>query len=105
MSYTSRFRLPLCVAGCIFAVAAQESTRPQLTARELFYSAASAPAPAAKAPPQAAPQAPPKAPAQAAPKKAASAPAQTATGDQQPPRKMTPPHIVVGRIPIEIGRA
>jgi hypothetical protein len=93
MSYTSRFTLPLCVAGCILAVAAQEAPKPQLTARELFYSTASAPAPAAKAPPKTAAKAPPK--------KATSAPAQAATGNQRPSPVMTPPHIVVGRLPLD----
>jgi hypothetical protein len=95
MSYTLRFTLPLCVAGCILAVAAQEAPKPQLTARELFYSAASEAAPAAKAPPKIAAKAPPK--------KATSAPAQTATGDQPPPHMMTPPHVVVG--PVLLGGA
>src|ERR1039458_1192012 len=92
MSYTSRFTLPLCVAGCILAVAAQEAPKPQLTARELFYSAASEPAPAAKAPK--------KATAKAPPKKAPSAPAQTAPGDQPPPRGTTPQHDSAGRVPL-----
>src|ERR1035441_5695869 len=93
MSYTLRFTLPFCVAGCIFAVAAQEAPKPQLTARELFYSAASQPAPAAKAPPKTAAKAPPR--------KDTPAPAQTATGNQPGPGVMTPPHIVMGRVPLE----
>ena len=95
MSYTSRFTLPLCVTGCILAVAAQEAPKPQLTARELFYSAASAPAPAPAA------KAPPKTAAKAPPKKATSAPAQAATGNQRSSPVMTPPHIVVGRLPLD----
>jgi hypothetical protein len=95
MSYTSRFTLPLCVAGCILTVAAQEAPKPQLTARELFYSAASepAPAPAAKAPSKPAAKAPPK--------KATSAPAQPAMGDKAPVHLMTPPHIVAGQYPFD----
>ena len=85
MSYTLRFTLPFCVAGCIFAVAAQEAPKPQLTARELFYSAASQPAPAAKAPTKTAAKAPPK----------------TAAGNQPLHPVMTPPHIVVGRLPLD----
>ena len=93
MSDPSRLTLPLCVAGLILAGANQEAPKPQLTARELFYSAASEPAPAAKAPPKTAAKAPPN--------KATSAPAQTATGVQPPPRVMTPPHVVLGRLPLD----
>ncbi|MGA3018249.1 MAG: DUF4384 domain-containing protein [Bryobacteraceae bacterium] len=96
MSYTSRFTLALCAAGCILAVAAQSqdaAPQPQLTARELFYSAASEPAPTAKAPPKTA--------ATASPKKATPAPARTAADDQPLGRVMTPPHVIVG--PIRLG--
>ncbi|MGD0872209.1 MAG: DUF4384 domain-containing protein [Bryobacteraceae bacterium] len=94
MSCTSRFT-PLCVAGWILAVAAQEAPPPQLTARELFYSAASepAPAPAAKAPLKTAAKAPPK--------KTTSAPARIVTGVQPMPPVTTPPHIVLGRLPLD----
>jgi hypothetical protein len=105
MSDSSRLTLPLFVAGCILAVAAQEAPKPQLTARELFYSAASAPAPApapaAKAPPKTAAQAPPKKAAPAPARKATPAPTQAATGDQAPPPAMTPPHVVPGRPPFD----
>ena len=97
MSYTWRFTLPLCVTGCVLAVAAQSqdaAPKPQLTPRELFYSAASEPAPAAKAPKKA------TAKAKAPPKKAPSAPAQTAPGDQPPPRGTTPQHDSAGRLPL-----
>ncbi|MGA2195759.1 MAG: DUF4384 domain-containing protein [Bryobacteraceae bacterium] len=70
-------------------MASQEAPKPQLTARELFYSAASQPAPAAQTPPK-----PP-------PKKATAAPAQKATGNQPRQPVMTPPHIVVGRLPLD----
>ncbi len=96
MSYTLRFTLPLCVAGCIFAVAARPqdaASRPQLTARELFYSAASEPAPAAKAPPKTAAKAPPK--------KATGVPAQAASANQPGAPMTTPPHIVAGRASVE----
>ena len=87
MSYTSRFTLPFCVAGCIFAVAAQEAPKPQLTARELFYSAASQPAPAATAPPRPSPK---------PPTKATSAPARIVTGVQPPLHVTAPTHVEAG---------
>src|ERR1039457_4423136 len=93
MSYAWRLTLPLCVAGCILAVAAQEAPKPQLTARELFYSAAAEPAPPAKAPPKTAPKAPPK--------KTTAAPTQTATGNRPTPPVTPPPHIPMVRLPLD----
>jgi hypothetical protein len=79
----------------MLAVAAQSqdaAPKPLFTARELFYSAASEPAPAAKAPPKAAAKAPPK--------KAASAPTRVVTGDQPPPHGTTPPKDPAGGLPL-----
>jgi hypothetical protein len=50
MSYSFRFLFPLCAAAAAaVAVSAQETKRPEMTARELFYNAGSDPAPASKA--------------------------------------------------------
>lgn len=49
MSHSFRFLFPLCTAAvAAVAVSAQETKRPEMTARELFYNSGSAPAPAAK---------------------------------------------------------
>jgi hypothetical protein len=60
-------------------IAAQEPPKPQFTARELFYSAASEPSPPAKDTPKPAPPAPKKAASQK--KAAVTPPAQTAATD------------------------
>jgi hypothetical protein len=53
----------LSIAFCVFTAAAQDAPKPQFTARELFYSAASEPAPKPAAPAtKPAPTAPPPAP-------------------------------------------
>jgi len=80
----------VCAAGGAFGIAAQDSVKPQLTARELFYSAASEPAAKqgqakteAKTEPKAAPKAPSKGltahriPPPAAPDASATAPPKT----------------------------
>ena len=77
MPFTFRL-LSVCATGCMLA-AAQDS-KPQLTARELFYSAASD-APAAKAPQKVPPKAAPK----TAPLKTTPAPATQVAVAQQPP--------------------
>src|SRR5271169_1841940 len=114
MSYTSRYALPLCAAGCMLAAAAQEAPKPQLTARELFYSAASAPAPPSASTPAATPAPAAKAPPKPAPKKATSAPARAVTsapvqtttaapattaGGNQPAHPVST-HVDAGRAPI-----
>ena len=66
----------LSLAFFVFTAAAQEAPKPQFTARELFYSAASEPAPAAK------PAAPAAKPAAPAPKPAVAA--------KKPPVQTTP---------------
>jgi hypothetical protein len=49
MSYSFRFPFPLCAAAvAIVAISAQETKRPEMTARELFYNSGSAPTPTAK---------------------------------------------------------
>jgi hypothetical protein len=42
MSYVSRIFFTLCTAGATFSLPAQETQRPELTARELFYNAGAA---------------------------------------------------------------
>ena len=81
--------LPL--AFCVFTAAAQDAPKPQFTARELFYSAASEPAPAAKPAPK--PAAPAPKPAVAAKKPPVQPPpTQTAavSTPRQPPSQPTP---------------
>jgi hypothetical protein len=49
MSYSFRFIFSLCAAAvATVAISAQETKRPEMTARELFYNSGSAPAPVAK---------------------------------------------------------
>jgi hypothetical protein len=49
MFYSCRFLFPLCAAAAVaVAVSAQETKRPEMTARELFYNAGSEPVPAPK---------------------------------------------------------
>jgi hypothetical protein len=49
MPYSFRLLFPWCAAAvAAVAVSAQETKRPEMTARELFYNSGSAPAPAAK---------------------------------------------------------
>jgi len=49
MSYSFRFIFPLCAAAAAaVAISAQETKRPEMTARELFYNSGSAPAAASK---------------------------------------------------------
>jgi hypothetical protein len=95
MSCTLRFTLALCVAGCILAVA--QDSKPKFTARELFYSAATEPAPAAKeTPPPTPTKATAKTVAKAPAKKATTAPAQAASTN--PPPAHVPPatHVDAG---------
>lgn len=104
MSYVLRFTLPLCVAGFVFAVAAQPqdaASKPQFTARELFYSAATepatAPAPTPAPPPT---KATTKTAAKAPVRKATSAHPQTAAS--QPPAHVSPPaHVDAGHGAVE----
>src|ERR1035441_4902645 len=81
---------------CALTVAAQDTPKPQFTARELFYSAATDPAPAAKAAPKPAAPAPQKA---ATPKKPpAPPPAQVAAVNppSQPAAQHTQPVALPG---------
>jgi hypothetical protein len=73
MPISNRLLLPVCAAGCLLALA-QEPSKVHLTARELFYSAATE-QPGKKDAPKAAPKTTPA----PAPKTEAKAPAKTAT--------------------------
>ena len=81
MPISSRYLIFLCAA----AAAAQDAPKPQFTARELFYSAASDPSPASK---------PPATTPTAAPKKAATATATPAPAPKKPATPPPPPTVV-----------
>jgi hypothetical protein len=54
MSHSFRFFFTLCTAAAVVPLSAQETQRPEMSARELFYNAGAAPAPepGAKTPPK-----------------------------------------------------
>jgi hypothetical protein len=80
----------LSLAFCVFTAAAQDAPKPQFTARELFYSAASEPAQPAKPAPKAAAPAPAPKPAVAA-KKPAVQPKPAETAAVTPPATPSQP--------------
>jgi hypothetical protein len=83
MHRSFRFFFPLCAAAAAISLFAQEVTRPEMTARELFYNAGSAPA--AKAPPSS------KSPVKVVAKKApATAPVTQQASNTQPSQASTP---------------
>jgi len=80
MRYTANILISLCVAGAAVTAVAQDAPRPQLTARELFYSAASDKPAATQTTSK-----PPAAPTQ--PK---ATPTKTATAKRTPTSNVTP---------------
>jgi Domain of unknown function (DUF4384) len=99
MSYTSRITHTICIAGSIIGViAAQEAPKPQLTARELFYSAANEPA--AKAPPSTATKGTAKKPVADTKKQPAQAAAPAPKPDVPKVPYVNPPHVVNGTTPM-----
>jgi hypothetical protein len=89
MTGTAHLLISFCAAACAIA-AAQDGSKPQLTARELFYAAGSEPAPAAGAPAKAASKAQPKTGAAKQPAPTASTPV-TVSHPSAPRRTGTTP--------------
>src|SRR4051812_14054852 len=102
MSHKSGLMISLFAAGLSAVSVAQEAPRRQLTARELFYSAASSPAPAK---PQSQ-QVPPKAPAKRAPAQTAQvtppAPrSQSTNPNSTPPAQSSAPIVMTADPPVD----
>ena len=82
MFHSFRFVFPLCALAAVTPAKAQETQRPEMTARELFYNAGAAPAPKAQAA---------KTPAKVVAKRQPAAPVTQQASSTPPSPPATPP--------------
>jgi hypothetical protein len=104
MAYVSRIFFSLCAAGATFSLLAQETQRPELTARELFYNASAAPSTAAAANAASTPKAPKKVLAKKRPVAPAAQQATNTPPSQASQQATSPPQHTSGQvIPVSSG--